>query len=367
LVGMITRTRKSNMLEPPGGGTLRLALLGLALIGGIFAWSVAPAPGSFAQNGPARSAVNKDLTIDKDEVVEGDVSVTNGRLIVEGEVKGKVAVVNGSAQIDGTVRGDVVVVSGDIVLGPNSTVGHDVASFGGKVVRDPSAKVGGRITAPALSLQGLNDQVQVVTSPQAPASPSDSLAASAGTGWPDRLVSFFVTGGISLIFLVVGLVIASVVPSRVAVAGATLEAEPVPSIIVGLIISFLLLPVVLILAVVLMISLVGIVLLPVLAVGVVVALLFGLVTLSSWLGRRVYEATHHGAPQNVMPVPLQVLMGMAVVLGGTFLPTLLTPRPLVVVMLGLLYFVMCTGLGAAILSRFGTLSPPQRMKPTGPA
>src|SRR5690349_19115617 len=103
---MITRSHKLNMVERPGGRALRFALLGLAMLGGVVSWSISPAAWAYAQDGPARSAVNKDLTIAKDDVVEGDVSVTNGKLIVEGEVKGKAAVLNGSAQIDGKVTGD---------------------------------------------------------------------------------------------------------------------------------------------------------------------------------------------------------------------------------------------------------------------
>src|SRR5919199_6514919 len=98
-----------------------------------------------AQGGPERNAVNRDLTIDRDEVVDGDVSVTNGKLTVYGEVRGKIAVVSGSAEIDGKVGGDVAVIGGDIVLGPKSTVGGNVACLGGEIVRDPTAKVGGTL------------------------------------------------------------------------------------------------------------------------------------------------------------------------------------------------------------------------------
>ena len=109
------------------------------------------------------------------------------------------------------------------------------------------------------------------------------------------------------------------------------------------------------------ISLVGVILLPVLAVGVVVVWLFGLVTTGAWLGKRVHEATHHEAYLNPLPMPLQVLMGMAVVLGAAFLPTLLLRGPIPALMSGLIYFAGCVGLGAAILSRFGSLAPPKHL------
>jgi hypothetical protein len=366
---MIKRQLKLNTGKQPGPAALRLWLLAIALLGLAISSSTTPVAPAHAQDGPERSAVNSDLTIDKDEVVDGDVSVTNGNLVVYGVVHGNAAVVNGSAQIDGRVDGDVVVVGGDISLGPGSTAGRDVASLGGKISRDPAAKVGGVLSAPGMSLEGLNNQVHVVAAPPTPVAQAatDSAPAAPEDTWFDRLVSFFVKGLISLTVLVIGLVVASAVPERVRVAGATLEAEPVPSLIVGLIVSFLLVPVVFILAVVLAISLVGIVLLPVLAVAAGVAWLFGLVTLSSWLGRRVYEAMHQDAPGHgrPLPVPLQVLMGLAVVLGATFLPMLLIRGPVPVLMGGIIYFAACIGLGAAILSRFGTLAPPARPQPPG--
>jgi len=177
----------------------------------------------------------------------------------------------------------------------------------------------------------------------------------------DRILSIFARGAISVVLLVIGVVVASAVPSRVSVAASTLEAAPVPSLIVGMIVSFLLWPVVLIVAVVLGISLVGIVLLPVLAVAVGVALLFGLVTISAWLGKLVYGATHQGAHPNGMPVPLQVLIGLSVVLAATFLPALLRD-PLPILMTGLVYLASCIGLGSAILSRFRTLAPPRHVR-----
>src|SRR5436190_13736147 len=66
------------------------------------------APEVVAQSQAGRSAVNQDLAIDQNEVVEGDVSVTDGNLKVNGTVQGNVSVLNGDALIDGKVSGSVV-------------------------------------------------------------------------------------------------------------------------------------------------------------------------------------------------------------------------------------------------------------------
>src|SRR4051812_31031180 len=98
---MITSTRKPNTPVRHGGSLAKPVLLVLTLLGFVFSWSMAFGPAAHAQDGPERSAMNADLTIEKGEVVDGDVSVTYGKLIVYGEVHGKVAVLEGSVQIEG--------------------------------------------------------------------------------------------------------------------------------------------------------------------------------------------------------------------------------------------------------------------------
>src|SRR4051794_40876636 len=110
---MISRIQELNRAGRGAGGLTRVALMALACLGLLFVAALSQAPAAQAQDGPARSAINSDLTIEKGEVVEGDVSVTGGKLTVYGEVRGKVAVLNGSARVDGKVQGDVAVIGGD--------------------------------------------------------------------------------------------------------------------------------------------------------------------------------------------------------------------------------------------------------------
>src|ERR1043165_5152704 len=102
-----------------------------------------------AQADVDRTVVNQDLTIEKGDMVKGDVSVTNGNLTMLGEVRSDVVVFHGNAKIEGTVHGDVAVTGGDVELGPKSVVEGNVLALGGKVVRDPGAKVVGRVNAPS--------------------------------------------------------------------------------------------------------------------------------------------------------------------------------------------------------------------------
>jgi hypothetical protein len=113
---------------------------------------------------------------------------------------------------------------------------------------------------------------------------------------------------------------------------------------------------------VLTLTVVGIVLVPVLGIVVALALVFGLANVSLWLGRRVYESVRHEtrplhAHQRVM---FETLLGLGVVLAATLFPTLLLPGWISSILWLLVYLAACLGLGAGIMSRFGTLVPPTR-------
>jgi len=147
----------------------------------------------------------------------------------------------------------------------------------------------------------------------------------------------------------------------------TLNAEPAPALVVGLITALLLFPVAALIAVILTITFVGIVLLPVLALLVLGALLFGFVVAGHWLGKRIHDTARHGALAqdglNGHPTPalvLEVIIGAAVILGSVFVPALFLPPWASIMLLGVVYLVSCLGIGAAILSRFGTLAPARR-------
>jgi hypothetical protein len=143
--------------------------------------------------------------------------------------------------------------------------------------------------------------------------------------------------------------------------------EPGPSVVVGLITALLLFPLAAFAAVILTITFVGIVLLPLLALAVLGVLLFGFVVAGHWLGKRIHDTIGAGAlspnglnGHNTPALALEVIVGTAVILGCVFVPAMFLPPWASIMLLGVVYLVSCLGVGAAILSRFGTLSPPRR-------
>src|SRR5215218_2398280 len=97
----------------------------------LVAWGLVLWPVLASAQGDSRVAINRDLTIEKGETVDGDVSVTNGNLTILGNVDGEVAVTNGNADIEGEVSGDVTVLfNGSITLGPSAQVGGNLLANG---------------------------------------------------------------------------------------------------------------------------------------------------------------------------------------------------------------------------------------------
>jgi len=350
-------------------GTIGIGIVLVAVALGVgLGWATVRPAG--AQSGPERVAFDQDMVIDKGDTVLGDVSVTNGKLTVYGTIDGKVTVVNGEADIYGKVLGDVAVGGGvtlyegssvggnilalsDIELKDKSTVGGSVTSVGGKVVK-------GGVTTMSNPAQVLQDLVQ---SNQ----PQPSTADGSFDGSPfARITGIFSIGILSVLILLLSVGLTAAIPNRVRTASATLQAEPGPSIVVGIIAAFLIFPAAGLVAVVLTISVVGLVLLPVLAVGLLGAFLLGFVVVGHWLGKHLHETTRQGAAAPPFQSPtlmIEVLLGVAVILASTLIPVLFLPSWISVLMFLLMYSVACIGIGATILSRFGTLAPPKERHP----
>jgi cytoskeletal protein CcmA (bactofilin family) len=312
-----------------------------------------------AQDTPDRVAFDEDLTIKSGEVVEGNASVTNGNLTLLGEVRGNVVVLNGDAEIDGTVGGDVTVTSGDVTLGPSSRIEGNLLVVSGEITRQEGSQVEGVVSVLALPLPDTKNSVV----PGGPPADPEMVFQHEAAGPLSRFTRWLSLGMGSLVVLLLTVAVAWVMPGRVRVASVTLESVPGPSVVVGMIVALVLVPVVFALSLVLVVTVIGAVLIPVLIGGVLLALLFGLVVISQWLGKRVYDTSRQGAPYEVPPTMVQVLLGMAVLLSSTLIPAAFLPSWVAFILGGLLYVAACVGLGSAILCRFGTLAPPRPSRP----
>lgn len=329
--------------------------------------SAATAVAQVAQVEDSKSAVGEDLHIGKREVIQGDATVTDGDMTVDGEVHGNVVVVQGHAYINGKVTGDVSVMGGNATLAAGSSVsGNVLVLAGGKVEREDGATVGGEISTVDIPLLPVNAATGPGSSPDTSGNVAHSDVESAVFGTVGRIATLVLVLGLGVLLLVFVLGFVLVAPTRVQVASATLEAVPGPSIAVGLIVAFLIWPAFGFVSMILTLTIVGIVLVPVLGIVIGLALLFGLANISLLLGQRVYESVRQESQRPLQPpqrVMLESLLGLGVVLAATLFPTLLLPGWISGLLWGLVYLAACIGVGAGVMSRFGTLVPPAR-RPT---
>lgn len=242
-----------------------------------------PAPGSSEPSVHSGSRVRFGgrIVVEKDEVAEEAVAI-GGSVRIEGEVSRDAVAVGGPVKINGHVGGNVTSVGGTVHLGPGSVVEGDVTSVGGTIEREEGAQV-----------HGSTSEVGVSPFRRGP--------------WNDRRGDWDVDGDFGPFFLfgasmhvfgaMVGL-ISMVLFSWLCLllarrpmekVEAQIAAEPWKAAGIGLAGSLSLLPLLLVIAVVLAITIIGcffvVLLYPVLAIVIFFAYLFGYAAVALRVGR----------------------------------------------------------------------------------
>jgi hypothetical protein len=305
---------------------------------------------------------NEDYTLEQDKRLEGDLVVINGDATLEAgsRVVGSAIIWQGSAQVDGTVEKDLVVSGGDITLGGNAQVGGDVVcSWDCDLKQEEGARVGGRVIE-GLPLPGINIKPwNGFVKPSVRSVPR--LWASSGPGqilrWVLNVIRSVV--GILVVAAVAGLV-ALIWPHPLAQVGKTAVEAPWPSLAIGLLTILAAVVLIIVLAVTVCLSPLAILL----ALALSAAGLFGWAAVGARVGERLLHAlnAHQATPLWIagLGTLLISLIGM-----GLSVAFCLAPLGwLGVLVLG------CIGLGAVVLTRFGTMaytpSPPTPPVPPSP-
>ena len=288
-----------------------------------------------AKEPPARGARGGDRAArGRDQVVQGDVVVHAGqpaRDVVA--MKGSVRVEPGAAVRDavaflgnvvledGARARQAVAVGGDVRLGDGAIVEKDAVAVGGEVRRGEGAEVGGEevgVGVPALS--GLAAALGAGGLAHAAASPALAVGL---------VLAKFLAG------FVVALLALALVPRRLDAVSASFTAHPWKAILTGLLGTFAV-PLV---AILLVATIVGIPLVAVLAVLVAAAAALGFAAVAWGVGRAL------PAPVSRATAVLQLAAGTAVVVLATSIP-----------FLGAMAWIAAAllGFGAVLRSRFGS-------------
>jgi len=240
------------------------------------------------------------------EVAHAVVSIL-GNTRVTGPVGENAVAVLGSVYVDSKVGGDVVAVMGDVELGPNADIDGNLVSVGGKVTRDPASQVHGSVQtvgvggthAPRFDkLRPWIEHCLLLGRP---------LAFVPGIGWAWTL---------AFVALVLYLFAALLFGPAVERCVSTLEKHPGQSLLTMLL-TIIATPIVF---VVLLVTVIGIVAVPFLAMALWLSQIFGKLVLLAWIGRRfVKPVSASGATTHTA---LAVLIGGLIVMLLYVIPVL---------------------------------------------
>lgn len=255
-----------------------------------------------------------------------DVVVIGGDARIDGQIEGNLTVVGGSLVLNGAVGQQVVVVGGAVTMGPESAVQRHAVFIGGPFKINPKADLArDRVEIEVGSLSAIMGWAR------------DWVAK--GLLWgrllvPDLTWQWFVVAGFFIFyaFLVV------IFPRAVASVVDTLERRPIASMCAGLIGFILSAP----LTFLLVISIVGILVVPFLKIGMLLLILFGKAGLLCYIGKNV---TGGGRLEGLRNPMLSLVVG-----------ALLLTIAYMVPVLGLMAFFTATliGFGAAIIALFAS-------------
>jgi uncharacterized RDD family membrane protein YckC len=268
--------------------------------------------------------MGKDVVLKKNETAP-DVVVIFGNANIEGKVKNDLVVIMGTAKVSGEVDGDLVVVMGSASLSPGAHVRHDLVTVGGKADLQPSAKVDGSRTEIAFpKVPGFHFAGDWVKKGLFLARPLP----------PKSIVMW----GLAGLFLVIYLLLSLIFPRPVQACVAALEERPIGSFLIGAL-TFLLLGPVLFL---LLVSAIGILVIPFLMCALLVALLFGKTAVFRQVGVKIGRSLNLDALQTPM---------LALVVGAVLFYLLYTVPVLGFVIWGI---ITPLGLGAVMLAAVGS-------------
>lgn len=282
---------------------------------------------------------NKDYVLEEGQQLAGDLVVFNGdaTLKVNSLVEGSVVVWNGNAEVEGTVEQDIVVSNGDIHLGSNAWVQGDVVcTWNCNLEREEGARLDGK-TIEGLPMGDSHWPGFTWNPPSVPFS-----FWTSGPRWLMNKVfeMFRVLISVLVIAAIAGLV-ALVMPQQMTRVGQTMLQAPWASLGMGLLTVLA--------AIALMVLLVlTICLPPLVAFALAAAGVFGWVCMGALIGERLLVALK---VREVTPLWTAVLGTLFITLISAGLSAALCLAPL-----GWLLTVAagCLGLGAVVLTRWGT-------------
>jgi hypothetical protein len=304
----------------------------------------APAPAF-----PAASAPPQNEPVERTEVVRGDRVRFGGDVTVERNERldGDAVAIGGSVTVNGEVTGDATSIGGTLTLGPDAVVRGDAVSVGGTLNRAPGSRVEGDVTEVGGGSGGGGFRRGMW------------FPAFFGT-FASRMGSLALTASRLAVLAMVAVIVVAFGRNAVERIATRTAAAPVRSGLIGLLAEILFVPVMVLTAVVLAVSIIGIPLLFLLPFAILLVLLValvGFVGLAYHVGRWVASKFGWREPGAYGSVAIGVvaiggltLLAKLAALGGGFV----IGAPLTALGYSVEFVAWTVGFGAAILYWYET-------------
>jgi uncharacterized RDD family membrane protein YckC len=248
--------------------------------------------------------LGQDYTLGAGNTVR-EVVVIAGTATIEGRVESNVVVVFGQARLASTasIGGDFVVVGGSAVVSPGAQVGHDLVIVGGTF--DPPAGF-----APG------GEQVVIGSAAVGSGLRAVGPWITRGLFWGRPLVPDLPwVWSIVAIFFLVYLALNVVLNEPVRACADTLAEKPLTTFLAGLLVLLLAGPVSLLLVV----SIIGVVVVPFVHCAIFLAWIIGKVGVARWIGRSLVREE---SPDNKAQALRSFTLGFAIVMVAYMIPIL---------------------------------------------
>ena len=245
------------------------------------------------------------------------IKVKRDILISKEMVVNDVVVIHGSVTVYGRVEGNIVIVGGSLYLKEGAKVRGHVVIIGGEIVRDPTAEIAGKTT-------------QIYFPRFLP-----SLATFLTGGWIAVWAAISVM--VLLGFLGLAILLVALIPEHIGAAVSALERSFAAMLLWGVFWVIMIAPVAILLA----ISIVGIILIPLQVLLVALAFLIGYITSAIYIGRNVFIRF-----KKVSPPFVDAILGILILYAVGFVP-------LFGAVIKAIFLI--AGFGAVMTTRFGTV------------
>ena len=248
-----------------------------------------------------------------------------------GHINRDMVTVLGSAKLDGYVGGSMVVVMGNAELGPNAVIEREAVVIGGRLTKHPDARVGQEVNIPFLP-PGVAKQFEDV-----PVFISECLFLARPIS-PNVPFTLYVAG----VFMLFYLLLAAIFPGPMERSRKAIEEKPFNSFFAGVLVLACYIP----FLILLVISVVGILLVPIFDLALLSISIFGKAVVFYFIGRQIARAIRVRALEHAI---LSILIGGAIIYAMYMIPFFGLFLFLVFSVLGL--GAVCIAIGNSISER----------------